>query len=119
MIKDQKLFDRLYKAAENIYSYLDPEHGFYSGMVQNAEGGYDKVYNLMPYCKKQMEKKMGCKLNSDEEAVLAIAVGDLTNKCLKTLLSEQELEEIKADLWDGKPNKKRECLTFERLVTTM
>jgi hypothetical protein len=62
---------------------------------------------------------MGCKLNPYEEAVLAIAIGDLNNKCLKSLLSAQELEEIFQDLWNGKSNVSNECLTFERLVTTM
>lgn len=119
MIKDQKLFDKLYKAAESIYSYLDPEHGFYAGSVRDENGVYHKKYNIMKSSKQNIEKKMGCKLNPYEEAVLAIAIGDLNNKCLKSLLSAQELDEIYQDLWDGKPNVNKECLTFERLVTTM
>ena len=119
MIKDQKLFDKLYKAAENIYSYLDPDHGFYAGSVRDENGVSHKRYNIMPASKQCIEKKLGCKLNQYDEAVLAIAVGDLNNKCLKTLLSKQELDEIYQDLWNGQPNKKHDCLTFERLVTTM
>lgn len=120
MIKDQKLFDKLYKAAENIYSYLDPEHGFFAYSVRDQEThAVKKVYNVMKGSKATIEKKMGCKLNSYEEAVLAIAIGDLNNKSLKSLLSKEELQEIYDDLWGGKPNTTHDCLTFERLVTTM
>lgn len=119
MIKDPKLFDKLYKAAENIYSYLDPEHGFYAGSKKDENGVVHRLYNIMSGSKQQIEKKMGCALNPYEEAVLAIAIGDLKNKRLKSLLSEQELLEIYQDLWNGQPNLNRECLTFERLVTTM
>ena len=87
------------------------------GTVEN--GVYHKKYNIMKFSKQNIEKKMGCKLNPYEEAVLAIAIGDLNNKCLKSLLSAQELEEIFQDLWNGKSNANNECLTFERLVTTM
>ena len=120
MIKDQQLFDKLYKAAEKIYNYIDPENGFPAGTTRNEETGRTiRLYNIMSGSKQSLEHRLGRKLTNYEEAVLAIAIGNLNNKALKSLLSSQELEEISQDLWGDKRNTEHECLTFERLVTTM
>jgi len=120
MIKDPKLFDKLYDAAETVYKYMTPGYGFYAGTVRNERTG-EKThkYNIMNGSKQQIEKKLGRKLNKYEESILAIAICDLANKTLNQVLSSQEVMEIHQDLWNGEFNREHDCLTFDRLVTVM
>jgi hypothetical protein len=117
MIQDEKLWDKLYKAAEVIYKHMVPGCGFYAGTRKQDDGTFGKVYNQYAGAAGWLESKLYRKLTLEEQAVLAIAVGDRSQKCLKKVLSQQDIDSIFSDLWDDQPNRKHDCIPFERLVT--
>lgn len=117
MIADEELWNKLYQAAETVYKYMDPDRGFFSGIRKNDDQSLTKIYNRFDGAVPRIESKLGRKLRVEEQVVLAIAVGDRNQKCLKKILSDQEIDEIFTDLWDNKPNKEHVCLTFDRLLT--
>lgn len=117
MIADEELWNKLYQAAETIYKYMDPEHGFYSGVRKNDDDSLKKVYNQFVGASSRLEGHLGRKLRLEEQVILAIAVGDRNQKCLKKLLTQQDIDEIFSDLWDDEPNRDHVCLAFDRLVT--
>ena len=119
MIQDEKLWDKLYQAAEAIYKFMDPERGFYAGTRKQDDGSFKKVYNLFVGASGILEGKLNRRLTPEEQVMLAIAVGDRTQKCLKKVLTNEEIDDIFADLWDNKPNKDKVCLPFDRLVTSI
>lgn len=119
MIQDEKLWDSLYRAAETIYKFMDPEHGFYAGTRKQDDGSFKKVYNQFVGAVGILEGKLNRRLTLEEQTVLSIAVGDRTQKCLKKVLSAEDIDTIFSDLWSNKPNHDRVCIPFERLVTSI
>lgn len=119
MIKDEKKWQQLYDAAERIYKWCDKQHGFRAGTKKLADGKEIPRWNQFSGARAHLELKMGRKLDLFEQTALAIAVGDHTAECLKKTLTVQEKIDIFQDLWDGKPNYDRVCLTFEHLVTNI
>lgn len=117
MIADEELWNKLYQAAETIYKYIDPEHGFYSGVRKNEDNSLRKVYNQFVGASSKLEVYLGRKLTLEEQAMLAIAVGDRNQKCLKKVLSQSDIDDIFSDLWNDEPNRDHVCLAFDRLVT--
>ena len=116
MIQDEKLWNKLYEAAEAIYKHMTPDRGFYSGTRKQDDGSFSKVYNRFEGARGILESKLNRKLTINEEVILAIAVGDRHQKCLKKVLSQQEIDSIFEDLWDSQQSKGG-CISFERLLT--
>lgn len=119
MIQDETLWDKLYKAAEVIYKFMDPENGFFAGARKQDDGTFKRVYNLFVGATGILEGKLNRKLTMEEQVVLAIAVGDRTQKCLRKVLSNEDIDNIFSDLWNNEPNRDRVCLPFDRLVTSI
>ena len=114
---DEQLWNRLYTAAEAIYKHFDSERGFYSGTKKREDGSTYKSYNQFKGAADELQSKLGRELTLEEQAVLAIAVGDCHQKGLRKVLTGPQINVIFEDLWDGQPNYQRVCIPFDRLVT--
>jgi hypothetical protein len=117
MIQDEKLWNKLYTAAEFVYKHMDPEHGFDAGYKKEDDGSLTKIFNRYHACKSRLESKLGRQLNMYEQAILAIAVGDMKQACLRKIMSPEEINSISEDLWNNEPNREHVCLKFDRLIT--
>ena len=117
MIQNETLWNELYNAAETIYKFMDAERGFYSGKKKREDNTVVKTYNQYSGACVELEYQLKRKLNDKEKTVLAIAVGDRNQKCLKRVLTQEEIDTIFTDLWNNQPNRNHDCLTFDRLVT--
>lgn len=117
MLQDEKLWDDLYTAAETIYKHMDAQNGFDAGYQKEENGALTKIYNRYHASKSRLEGKLKRPLNIHEQAILAIAVGDMKQDCLKKVLSQSDIRNISEDLWNNKPNFDHVCLSFDRLVT--
>lgn len=119
MIQDEKLWNSLYNAAEELYKQWIPGQGFYSGTIKDKDGSFRKIYNQFDGAKGVIETKLKRKLTLHEQAVLAIAVGDRRPIGLKKVLTIADINVIFTDLWDNQPNSNHDCIPFDRLVTNI
>lgn len=114
---DEQLWNRLYTAAETIYKYFDSKNGFYSGLHKREDGSMGKTFNNYAGAADNLKTKLGRELTLEEQAVLAIAVGDNHQKGLRKVLTGPQINVIFEDLWNNQPNYQRACIPFDRLVT--
>ena len=119
MIQDEELWNRLYTAAETIYKHFTPDYGFFSGTRKREDGSVSKMYNQYSGAANHLKSKLNRELTIEEQAVLAIAVGDNHQKGLRKILTGPQINVIFEDLWDNQPNYQHACIPFDRLVTNI